>query len=963
MIIAPALTKHYPMNGDQRSIVSHQQGPLCIIAGPGSGKTRSILLLVMNLLLSGNAQPSEVILCTYTEKVAYEMQDLLMKIAATIHYKQDLSQLRIGTIHSICKQLLMQNVHYTHIENDFTTLDQFTQSLLIFEHIHEICMPSAMKFFQEYWGSAWNIAKELSSSFNMITEDLLFDKLKTTYNKEKIASLRTENDKLRFYLTYTYTAYQKVLERRNCLDFAHQQKCVYNLLNDPKTFPHLTKGLRYIIVDEYQDTSYIQEQILILLASATGANNLCVVGDEDQALYRFRGATIRNILGFKQTFPASQKIYLMTNYRSHMSIIAMYNTWITSLNWTNNQGISFRTAKHVHPNPSTTYPNYAAVYTATYDNPYDEAEQFAEMVASLKTQGKISDYSEVALLLRSVKSHFSSPYIEALQRKNIPYFCPRARSYFTQKETRLLIGCFARILDYTFDSIEDDFLGDDLSEYLGDCQKDVEQACLTSPSLQKVLFAIKQEFVCNTEDLKTSNQSLIDYFYRLITAKPFLIYVKGEYDLEGPIHNLELFSQHLNTFQRYYHYSNVTLQNIRSIGCDFFQKFLSLLHADGLNQYEDAHQPIPQGHVPILTIHQAKGLEFPVVVVGRLDKLATFSENQKQKALQDLSEHAFIEPHQRIPAFDQHRLYYVAFSRAKNLLVLTAPKRPSTALAALWQKLPVWQQADLQHMPNSEPLDESFKPLPRYGLTSHIQVYNTCPRQYHYFRTYNFTPGSTKERFFGQLVHHTLEHIHRIARDGRHSLLNEETIERVFERKFQALVQSHQSSIDTYQKADALQQVLRYFQQNQEILHNVLDAEVPIQINRGNYVLTGKIDLLVKINHDLTLIDFKTHTSATNSSSLLEHYQQQVHFYANALELAGYHRPKRLFLYWTAEEHQENALMEVSYTTEKVTAMSRAIEETVSNIENQKFHVWKPPATEICQRCDLRHLCRQDRVI
>ena len=192
MTIAPILTKHYQMNDDQRSIVSHQQGPLCIIAGPGSGKTRSILLLVLNLLLSGNAQPSEVILCTYAEKVAYEMQDHLMKFAKTIDYKKDLSHLKIGTIHSICKQLLIENAHSTKIENDFTTLDQFTQRLLIFEHIHQICTSPAMKFFHHYWGSAWDVANELSSSFKMITEDLLFDKLKTTYNKKIAASLPTK---------------------------------------------------------------------------------------------------------------------------------------------------------------------------------------------------------------------------------------------------------------------------------------------------------------------------------------------------------------------------------------------------------------------------------------------------------------------------------------------------------------------------------------------------------------------------------------------------------------------------------------------------------------------------------------------------------------------------------------------------------------------------------------------------
>src|SRR5690242_12179631 len=120
MTIAPELARQFPMNDDQRAIVSHKQGPLCVIAGPGSGKTRSILLLVLNLLLCGDAQPSEVILCTYTEKVAAEMQDCLMKFARMVGYKHDLTPLRIGTIHSICKQMLVEHIHYAPIENDFT---------------------------------------------------------------------------------------------------------------------------------------------------------------------------------------------------------------------------------------------------------------------------------------------------------------------------------------------------------------------------------------------------------------------------------------------------------------------------------------------------------------------------------------------------------------------------------------------------------------------------------------------------------------------------------------------------------------------------------------------------------------------------------------------------------------------------------------------------------------------------
>jgi DNA helicase II / ATP-dependent DNA helicase PcrA len=156
----------YPLNEEQRAIISHKHGPLLVVAGPGSGKTLSLILLAMNLLLCDEAKPSELILCTYTEKAACDMQDRLLKIASDVGYQQDLASLRIGTIHSICKQLITENKHYLRIEDDFITLDQFTRQLLIFEEIDKMCKPNMKRFFQKHWGAPWQMAKELGSSFD-----------------------------------------------------------------------------------------------------------------------------------------------------------------------------------------------------------------------------------------------------------------------------------------------------------------------------------------------------------------------------------------------------------------------------------------------------------------------------------------------------------------------------------------------------------------------------------------------------------------------------------------------------------------------------------------------------------------------------------------------------------------------------------------------------------------------------
>jgi DNA helicase II / ATP-dependent DNA helicase PcrA len=239
VIIAPELLREYKMNEEQKAIVSHKQGPLLVIAGPGSVKTRSLTLLTMNLLLCNDAEPSQVVLCTYTEKAAFELQDRLTSIANGVGYKGNLSQLKVGTIHSICQQLVNENLYRTPLGNNYETLDQFTQQLLIFEHLGEICPDNTQAFFRKQWGAPWNIAKKLKFYFDTIAEELIFDKLKEEFLR--LRRYAKEKDILLYCLTHAYYHYQHVLARTNSIDFAHLQKCAFNLLTEPDTFQRITR--------------------------------------------------------------------------------------------------------------------------------------------------------------------------------------------------------------------------------------------------------------------------------------------------------------------------------------------------------------------------------------------------------------------------------------------------------------------------------------------------------------------------------------------------------------------------------------------------------------------------------------------------------------------------------------------------------------------------------------------------
>ncbi|MCJ7596130.1 MAG: ATP-dependent helicase, partial [Desulfobacterales bacterium] len=436
MTISQPLLKAFPdLNPDQKAIVGHTEGPLLVIAGPGSGKTHTLVLRAMNLLLLNKATPKEIILCTFTEKAAFELRDRLSATARKVGFTDDLSELHASTIHGLCHRIIAQHRHLTPLGSNFDTLDELTQLLFIYDHFDEIIGSPNEGLYLEKWKTKWGAIEGARDYFNRITEELIDP-----------SEPAKANGKFLKQISRAYLDYQRLLFENNRIDFGHLQRIAYDLLLDPDTSPSITGKVRYVMVDEYQDTNYIQEQILLKFAEKTG--NLCVVGDEDQSLYRFRGATVRNILEFQQRVEGCKVLSLTINYRSHRRIIDASDRWMASADWTNPRGSPFRYPKTIRPDPNGEHPDYPAIFCIWGRNKRDEAERFADLAHYLVASSVIEDYSQVALLLHSVRMEHSGPYLEALREEGIPAFCPRARGYFDNDEVRLMVGCFAVIFGY-----------------------------------------------------------------------------------------------------------------------------------------------------------------------------------------------------------------------------------------------------------------------------------------------------------------------------------------------------------------------------------------------------------------------------------------------------------------------------------------------------------------------------------
>ena len=250
-----------------------------------------------------------------------------------------------------------------------------------------------------------------------------------------------------------------------------------------------------------------------------------------------------------------------------------------------------------------------------------------------------------------------------------------------------------------------------------------------------------------------------------------------------------------------------------------------------------------------------------------------------------------------------------------------------------------------------------------YSFTGDLKIYETCPRQYQFFRDYDFTPSRSAVIFFGLLVHQTIEEIHRIALDGKLDTLDEPRIRELFDRTFRFLSRATFGPIGDRAREAAFRQVMNYFHQNRDEMRRVIQTEVDVSLEKDGYILTGKVDLLLGGDGKLELLDFKTSPRPKDSPELIAAYERQLCTYAHILERRYGKRRGSAAPLLDAEERKDKALMEFPYRPERVDEAGRHFDEVVAQIQAERLRVTQPPEAAICKECDLRRLCRSEGII
>lgn len=417
-------------NERQKEAVTCTEGPLLIIAGPGTGKTFTLVKRIAYLVFEKGVKPSEIMAITFTEKAAHQLvtriSDEFLRYSGCENINID--EMYIGTFHSVCLRLMKEYSELLPFDADKRIIDSFEQQYLVYNNLERF--RSVKGYCRSNFNSMskWEQAKAICKYTSTMSEELL--------SRDKLLD---DKDADILVIAKVWDEYDKLLTENNATDFSTIQTDAWRMMQNSDISASVREKIRYVMVDEYQDTNHIQEQLILAIGGKHG--NICVVGDDDQGLYRFRGATIQNIFEFPKHFGENEcrVIKLEENYRSEKGIIDLYNNWMTNPEYKRKfDWGKYRYPKQIYTSKKETY---SSVYTCkgTYDEP--ARVKLAEMIKRMKQNGTVTDYNQIVFLFKSVRNDEAKKTAEFLEESGIPVYTPRSKLYFERAEVRQIIGC------------------------------------------------------------------------------------------------------------------------------------------------------------------------------------------------------------------------------------------------------------------------------------------------------------------------------------------------------------------------------------------------------------------------------------------------------------------------------------------------------------------------------------------
>ncbi len=769
------------LNVEQQSAVLFGDGPLLIIAGAGTGKTTVVTERIKHLIASGKALPSEILALTFTEKAAKEMEervDVIMPYGYT--------NMWISTFHKFCDRLLRQEAIHVGLNPAYKLMTDTDATMVFRNHLYDF----QLQYFRPL-GNPTKFIKGMLQHISRLQDEDISPDAYLKWVKEKKSKVTGEEEELEVQkyeeLAGCYKMYQDIKVREGLMDFGDLITRTLSLLRERKNILRFyQKQFKYVLVDEFQDTNIAQNELVVLLSGTK--QNITAVCDDDQSIYKFRGAAVSNVLSFRKHFPKAKLIVLSQNYRSSQAILDASYQLIQ-----NNNPDRLEVKEHINKKLTATRDTAAVWPTLIYvDRVENEADEVAKKIHTLVSSGDRDasyEWKDIAILVRA--NNHAEPFVRAFIRHNIPYQFLGPGQLFRQPEIKDLIA-YLQVIHNFEDSVA--LFRIYSMEYFAMNARDISAVTIFAKKQNMSLFEASEIIAGTTvregitppnisQDTTAKITSLITMIHKhlgLVTqesAGQILFYflsdtgmLKNILEYSAPIdekiaNNVSKFFSKLKTYETDHDDASVTAV------LDWIELSMDL----GESPLSGDTDWTTNNAVNILSVHGSKGLEFPVVFLVNMVS-ARFPTTERRETI-PIPEELIKED---LPEGDYHlqeerRLCYVGMTRARDLLFFTGAnyygegKREKKLSPFVHEVIrdtaiiPPHEQPEqislLDWKKNEQKNSNESKASPvtvTYLSYSQIETFRLCPLHYKLRYLLNIPTPPSASSSFGTSIHNAL---------------------------------------------------------------------------------------------------------------------------------------------------------------------------------------------------------------
>lgn len=759
------------LNKAQARAVTHGAGPALVVAGAGTGKTTVITRRIAWLIATGKARPDEILALTFTDKAAREMEE---RVDHLLPY--GVVSTNIMTFHALGDQILRDQALEIGISTDFQVMSGFQQIIFMQQILPELELDHYAPL-----GNPYQFLGALATHFSRLKDECITPAMYREFADGQSVSAETEEDKSEAErvreLAFAYSVYTEQARAQAKLDFGDQISLTIELFKErPRVLLGYQKRFKYIMVDEYQDTNYAQNEFVKMLSKKH--RNIMVVGDDDQSIYRFRGASIANILQFKKQYPKTKQIVMTENYRSTQEILDISHTLVAHNNPDRlevQNKIDKRLVGFSHG------PVPVLIQTPTLP---EEMQMVARQVAKLISDG--IQPRDIAILMR--KNSQSSAIMLALEAEGIMAETSQRESLFMRAEVKALLNFVAVMNDPKDSSAMYGLLAGDIYQMqLSSLVSMTSQAKREHSSLEQHLRGLEgseagvERVIEHIDEYReyarelSAGQLLYKFIHEQGYLGKLLEVAESSNEAALKIQNIAQFFGLIREFE------NISLDPT----IYHFWAYVSEMRSSDADILA-TESPLDQNCVRIMTIHKAKGLEFEAVFVPNMVADVFPSRRQAEK-IQIPDGLIDVDTSREWHVAEERRLCYVALTRAKKHLYLSCSydhggarlrKMSPFVAEALGAQAPIQLEAKTGAL---ELIDQFAVPQkPEHDLTAHlyedgwlnltphqIDDYLRDPEKFWLFHVLKLPQGPFHALVYGSAIHHAIEFYYRGRLNGR----------------------------------------------------------------------------------------------------------------------------------------------------------------------------------------------------